>query len=178
MTLLRFLELLFQALTLVILLRSLVAFITPGQTHFFNRLLFYITEPILAPLRRVSSKLGGFDFSPFVAIVILQVAVQVVVILQSQVTGWSLVVVFLLRVLLLLLEALTVVIVLRALMTWISPGETNPLARFLYQITEPVLAPLRRILPKFGGLDFSPFVAVVILQVLVRVVLVFLPKGI
>ena len=70
----------------------------------------------------------------------------------------------------LLCEVLTLIILLRSLMSWITPGQTNPFTILLYQLTEPILAPLRRIVPKFGMVDFSPFVAIVILQVIIILV--------
>jgi YggT family protein len=74
---------------------------------------------------------------------------------------------FLLRFLELLCEVLTLVILIRSVISWISPGQTNILTRILYQVTEPILAPLRRIIPRVGMLDFSPLVAVVLLQLIV-----------
>jgi YggT family protein len=66
----------------------------------------------------------------------------------------------------LFIQILTFAIVGRALMSWFSPGFTNPVARFLYEITEPMLSPIRRILPRAGMFDFSPIVALVLLQLL------------
>lgn len=66
----------------------------------------------------------------------------------------------------LLCEVLTLIILLRSILSWVSPGQTNVLTRILYQVTEPVLAPLRRIIPGAGMLDFSPFVAIILLQVI------------
>ena len=73
---------------------------------------------------------------------------------------------FLFNFLRLLCEALTLAIFLRAILSWISPGQTNMLVNILYQITEPVLAPLRRIIPRVSMLDFSPLVAIILLQVI------------
>lgn len=66
---------------------------------------------------------------------------------------------------------LTVAIFLRAIMSWFSPRPTNMLAIILYRITEPLLAPLRRIIPRAGMIDFTPLVAIIILQLIVA----FLP---
>ena len=66
----------------------------------------------------------------------------------------------------LLCEVLTLVILLRVIMSWVSPGQTNMLTKTLYQVTEPILAPLRRIIPRVGMLDFSPFVAIILLQII------------
>jgi YggT family protein len=79
--------------------------------------------------------------------------------------------VFLLRLILLLFELATLFIVLRAIVSWLFPKASNPLTKILNELTEPFLAPLRRILPTLWGLDFSPFIAVVILQVLVQLIL-------
>jgi YggT family protein len=61
-----------------------------------------------------------------------------------------------------LLRLYTWVIVASALITWVSLDPRNPIVRILRQITEPVLAPARRLLPpwKTGGLDFSPLIVI------------------
>lgn len=61
-----------------------------------------------------------------------------------------------------LLKIYTWVIVAAALITWVSLDPRNPIVRILRQITEPVLAPARRLLPpwKTGGLDFSPLIVI------------------
>ena len=51
------------------------------------------------------------------------------------------------------------IIVIRALLSWVSPDPWNPIVRFLHQVTEPVLGPIRRRLPS-GAIDFSPLVAI------------------
>ena len=64
----------------------------------------------------------------------------------------------------LLLDVLTIAIFVRAILSWFSPSPNNILANILYQITEPLLAPLRRIIPKVGMLDLTPLVAIILLQ--------------
>ena len=73
---------------------------------------------------------------------------------------------FLFNFLRLLCEALTLAIFLRAILSWISPGQTNMLTNILYQVTEPILAPLRRIIPRVSMLDLSPLVAIILLRVI------------
>ena len=70
------------------------------------------------------------------------------------------------RFLELLCEVLTFLILVRVIVSWVSPGQTNTLTNILYQVTEPILGPLRRIIPRAGVLDFSPLVAVILLQVI------------
>ena len=67
-----------------------------------------------------------------------------------------------------LLDIYIWVIIAAALITWVSPDPRNPVVRFLRQITEPVLAPARRLLPpwKTGGLDFSPLIVIIAIQLM------------
>ena len=65
------------------------------------------------------------------------------------------------------------VIIAAALITWVSPDPRNPIVLFLRQVTEPVLGPVRRLLPpwKTGGLDFSPLIVILAIQFVERVIL-------
>jgi YggT family protein len=57
-------------------------------------------------------------------------------------------------------------IIVRALMSWFNPSPDNPIVRIVYEITEPVLAPLRRIVPRIGMMDTTPIVAILLMQVI------------
>ncbi len=51
------------------------------------------------------------------------------------------------------------IIIARAVLSWVNPDPYNPIVRFIHNITEPVLAPVRRKLPtSYGGIDFSPII--------------------
>ncbi len=52
------------------------------------------------------------------------------------------------------------VIIIAALVSWVNPDPYNPIVRFLYGVTEPVLRPIRRRLGIFGGIDFSPLIVI------------------
>jgi YggT family protein len=58
-----------------------------------------------------------------------------------------------------LLWAYLWIIIIRALLSWVNPDPWNPIVRFLHQVTEPVLRPIRRRLP-MTGIDFSPVIAI------------------
>ncbi len=71
----------------------------------------------------------------------------------------------------LLLTILGFAIIGRALISWLPIDPSNPIIQLLYQITEPILAPLRRFIPPIGGMmDITPIVALIILQVLQAIV--------
>ena len=69
-----------------------------------------------------------------------------------------------------LFEIYSVIMLIRVLSSWFQVDPYSPVMRLLYQVTEPVLAPIRRILPQTGGMDFSPMVALILLQVLESIV--------
>ena len=60
-------------------------------------------------------------------------------------------------------------IIIRALMSWFNPSPDNPIARVVYELTEPVLAPLRRIVPRIGMIDITPIVAILLMNVIQQV---------
>ena len=64
--------------------------------------------------------------------------------------------------------ALWLLVLGRVLLSWINPRFEGPIARFLYDTTEPLLAPIRRVLPQTGMIDLSPLVLILILGVIVR----------
>jgi YggT family protein len=78
---------------------------------------------------------------------------------------------FLFVVLQLLLTVLWLLIVGRVLIGWINPTYEGPIGRFLFETTEPLLVPIRRVLPSNGMVDFSPLVLLVVLGFLVQFVL-------
>lgn len=71
----------------------------------------------------------------------------------------------------LFITVLWLVVVARVLISWVNPNYSGAVARFLYETTEPLLAPIRRFLPSNGMVDWSPLVLLVILGVLVQLVL-------
>ena len=72
----------------------------------------------------------------------------------------------------LLAYALWAAILARVIISWIPIGEGSPfmpLVRMIYQITEPILAPIRSLLPNMGMLDLSPMIAIILMLVVQRV---------
>lgn len=63
-----------------------------------------------------------------------------------------------------LCQVLALAIFVRALLSWINPSPGNPIVRFLNDITEPILAPLRRVIPMVGMMDLSPLIAMIVLS--------------
>lgn len=64
----------------------------------------------------------------------------------------------------LVITVLTYAIIADAVLSWIQPDPRNPFVRLLHKVTDPILGPLNRVIPSFGGLNISPVIAIVILQ--------------
>lgn len=70
-----------------------------------------------------------------------------------------------------LFELYSFILLARVLTTWINLDPySNPIVRLLYQLTEPLLAPIRRVLPSAGMMDFSPIVGFIAIMIAERVV--------
>ena len=68
----------------------------------------------------------------------------------------------------LLIYVLSLAIFGRVVMSWISPGGNDPVSTILFQITEPILGPIRRVMPRLGMFDLSPMVALILLNFVIR----------
>jgi YggT family protein len=62
-------------------------------------------------------------------------------------------------------------IIAQAILTWVAPQGINHLSSLLYDLTQPLVAPIRQIVPPVGMLDLSPLIAIILLEFLVRPVL-------
>lgn len=57
-------------------------------------------------------------------------------------------------------------ILIRAILSWVQPDPRNPIVQFLDRVTSPILYPLQRIIPPLGGIDLSPLVAMLLIELL------------
>lgn len=131
----------------------------------FSQFIVKATQPIVAPLRRVIPSLGGLD----TASVLLALAVVTAkFVVLSLIAGASI------NIMTILLIALVSVfkqagvllfwmLIIRAILSWVSQGH-NPIEMVMGQLTEPLLSPIRRMLPSMGGLDLSLLVMMIILN--------------
>jgi YggT family protein len=69
-----------------------------------------------------------------------------------------------------LCQVLAIIIFVRAILSWFAISPHSPIVVFLDRITEPILAPLRRIIPRLGMVDITPMVAIIILLLIARLI--------
>ena len=70
-----------------------------------------------------------------------------------------------------LIQIFTLLILARVLLSWVQVDPYNPIVQFIYQITEPFLKPVREVLPPAAGLDFSPIVLLILVQVVGQIII-------
>jgi YggT family protein len=73
-----------------------------------------------------------------------------------------------------LFELYAIILLARVLLSWVQVDPNNQLVKIIYQLTEPLLAPIRRLLPQGGGMDFSPIVAFIVILVAEQIAVMFL----
>ncbi len=123
---------------------------------------FQLSDWLVRPLRRIVPGVGGYDWASLIgAFLIVLLATSVLFI-----AGWTaqaILLVALQRFLEWILYGFMILLVLEAVFSWINPHA--PLAPFVRALNEPLLRPLRRIVPLVGSLDLSLLVALILLQV-------------
>lgn len=137
--------------------------------------IFQLTDWLVKPMRRIVPGFGGLDWASLIGAFLVALTS---IVLESLFTGQFhpslLVVASLLRLLQWILYGLMALIVLEAILSFVNPYA--PLAPVIRALNQPLLAPIRRILPAMGGIDFSPLVALIILQILSRMLMSALPR--
>lgn len=157
----------------ILILRVLLQLV---RANFFNpvcQFLVKITNPILIPLRKVIPNWGNVELSAIVLAWVLK-ALELILILSIVGAGASVLRIFAVsavQLLDLVIMIFVVVIFIRVLLSWFAPQGDNPVLPLLYQLSAPILGPASRLIPPIGGLDLSPMVALIALQ-LSRMILI------
>ncbi len=153
---------------MVLLLRIWMQWVHSDFYNPLSQFVVKITQPIVGPLRRVVPSMGPIDSaSLLLAFLLMTIKYPLLLLIDSG--SLSLSIYNLLFGLIALVKAVGYLIfwvmIIRALMSWISQGR-SPVDYLLLQLTEPLMAPIRRILPAMGGIDFSAMVVILILYLL------------
>lgn len=145
-----------------------------ARADFYNPLsqgIVKITKPLLMPLRRVIPGYLGIDFAAVVLMILLQlVAITVLGLIHGQLVVFSYP---LYSVVWALLGCLTLIsniyfwaIIISIIGSWIAPGNGHPLLSLINQLIDPLMRPVRRLLPPLGGvIDISPILVILGLKV-------------
>jgi len=151
------------------LLRFLLQLVRADFYNPISQFLVRITNPLVVPARKVVPGVGGIDIASLLLALLLQLAGIVALLLVNGLglPGLPLLLVWsCLGVVGLLVNIYFFAILAMIILSWVAAGSRHPAIFLLYQITEPVMAPFRKALPSMGGLDFSPILVFILINVI------------
>lgn len=157
-------------LVIVFLLRVLLPLVRADWRNQFSQAVLRLTNPLVLPLRRVLPPLGKIDTASIVALLIVQFAATGVLWLLGAypfvITPGQFIHVALMSLVLTVLQFYTFAIFIYVLLSWVAPGTYSPGAMLLASLCEPILRPVRRVIPPIGGIDLSALFVIIGLQAL------------
>lgn len=162
-------EFLVQAVLGLVLLLLLLRFLLQlCRADFYNplsQIVLKATQPVLKPLRRAIPGTARIDGASLLLLLVVQmVTLAVVAALRDMPLGpggllfWSLA-----ELVTMLVNVYFVSIIAQALLSWVNPGRT-PIGQVLHDLNRPLLGPVQRLVPPFSGIDLSPIVVLLALQ--------------
>lgn len=153
---------------LAMLLRFMLQLSLADFYNPISQFLVKATNPLVLPVRRIVPARGRFDAASLILAIVIQ-CLGIAALLKlygasipgvSLLLAWAVVAVAGLLIKIYFFALLGMII-----LSWIAPGTSNPAAYLMYQITEPVMAPFRKILPAMGGLDLSPILVFILINI-------------
>lgn len=158
---------------LAILLRFLLQWVNAEFYNPISQFLVTITHPPIKFLRRYVPAIGKIDTSSLLLALLLQMAADYTILLLKGVAigVGALILLAFSQLLSLLINIFIFAIFARAILSWLNPGAFNAATSILYSLTEPLLGTCRKLMPDFGGIDLSPLLALIGLQLAKMLVL-------
>lgn len=164
---------LFGLYILLVMLRFILQLVRADFYNPISQFLVKATTPLLRPLRRLIPGMGGIDLASVLLMWGLKTLELVLLLLVAGAGAaffgpllWAIP-----ELINLLINVFLFAILIQVILSWINPGTYHPAANLLYSLTNPVLAPARRLIPPISGLDLSPMLVMVGL-VLLKMLLV------
>lgn len=151
---------LFGLYLIAVMLRFLLQLVRANFHNPICQFLVKITNPPLVPLRRIIPGFKGVDIASLFLLFTLQLAA---ILLKLLIIGKSFSIAVIIPIAIADLLSLTlnifmVAILVQVVLSWVGQGVHNPITTTIYSLTEPVLAPVRRLIPPIAGMDLSPLV--------------------
>jgi YggT family protein len=123
---------------------------------------FTLTDWLVRPLRRVLPGVGGYDWASLIGAFLIVLLASTVMLLAG-LSGQGVVLYALFRFLNWIIYGFMGLLIIEVIFSWINPHA--PLAPFVHALNDPLLRPLRRVIPPVGGLDLTVLVALILLQI-------------
>lgn len=147
-----------QLYILILLVRLILPFVHVNYRNPVVQGVFKITSPLVVPFRRVLPPIGKIDTATLVVAFAVQYATLLLIILIQGGTPaiGPLALTTAIELVVRLIYLFGYAVIIRIILSWVAPQQYNPVTEVIGAITEPLLAPARRVIPPIGGLDISP----------------------
>lgn len=156
----------FGLLIMAVMLRFLLQLVRADFYNPVSQAIVTVTNPALRPLRRVIPSLGGLDTASLVLLLVLQLLntwlTTVIVGVGAALPG--LLVVALAELVNKVIWTFLIVIFVRIILSWVAQGTYHPIIGLIDALSAPLLDRARRLIPPLGGLDLSPLLPILALQ--------------
>ncbi len=161
-------QVLFGAYIMIIMLRFLLQLFRADFYNPISQFIVKLTSPALKPLRRLIPGLGGVDLASVVLMWVLKaMELGIVVALKGASLNPLLAFAWAIPDLVqLCINVFLFSILIQVIFSWVNPGAYNPVNSIISYLTDPIMRPVRRVIPPIGGLDLSPMVAMIGLYML------------
>jgi YggT family protein len=148
----------------ILLLRFWMQAVRVRPPMSFAQFMFQSTDWLVKPLRRLLPGVGGYDWASLVgAFLVVMAAIALDLAMAMSFSPQALIVMSLLRLVQWALYGLMGLLLIEVIFSWVNPHA--PLAPLVRALNEPLMRPLRRVIPPLGGIDFSPIVAFLLLRI-------------
>ena len=147
----------------VLLLRFWMQVIRVRPPASIGQFTFTLSDWLVRPLRRIVPGMGGYDWASLIGAFLVVLVASAIMLLAGW-TGQAVFVYALFRILNWIIYGFMGLLIIEVIFSWINPNA--PLAPFVRALTDPLLRPLRRVIPPLGGLDITVLVAVILLQII------------
>ncbi len=159
---------LFDLYTITFIVRAILHFVRADFYNPLSQFIATVTSPVLKPLRTIVPSVGRMDTASILMVLVL-VALKLAILATLRGRGIELPVLALGAIfgaLQAVLQLYFFALIIYVILSWVAPHTNNPASAMLSQIVEPVLRPIRRVIPVIGGLDLSVLVAIIAVQAL------------
>ncbi len=165
-------DVIFGFVILIVMLRFLLQWTRADFYNPISQFIVKISTPMLKPFRRFIPGMGGIDMAAIVLMLLLKfietlltsslsgIPIHLLVILIVSITG----------LISLLLYVFIFAIIISAVASWIAPGGYNPMLNLITQLTTPIMRPIQRYVKPVSGMDLSPLVALLLLNLIIMAI--------
>ena len=175
---------LFGLYILIVMLRFLLQLVRADFYNPISQIIVTVTQPVLTPLRRIIPGYAGIDLAS-VALMLVLKCLEIALLLSVSGAAIGSIIGLLafsaVEVARLALNVFVWSILIQVILSWIQlllgqggPGHYNPVIGLLHSLNEPLLGPARRLIPPISGLDLSPLVVLIGLQLVAMTVIAFI----